>query len=38
MKKLEAAIDSKMPQDVSHKVEELLESYRLENGELGAHI
>lgn len=29
MKKLEVAIASQMPQDVSYKVEELLESYRI---------
>ena len=38
MKKLEVAIASQMPQDVSYKVEELLESYRIQNGELGAQI
>jgi len=38
MKKLELALAAKMPQDVSDKVEELLESYRLENGDLGAQL
>lgn len=38
LKKLELAIASQVPKDITLQVEELLESYRVENSELHAEL
>jgi hypothetical protein len=38
LKRLETAVAAKSPKELEGKVEILLESYRVENGELQAHL
>ena len=38
MKRLEGILCEKLPKDLTGKVEELLESYRVDNGELQANL